>query len=58
MKKVILLLALLLSTYKTFGRDGEIWFYIDDNTPNVSYYVKAVRISNNDPLFGASFLEA
>ena len=57
MKKVILLLVLLLSTYKTFGMDGEIWFYIDDNTPNVSYYVKAVRISNNDPLFGANFME-
>ncbi|MDY0082710.1 MAG: T9SS type A sorting domain-containing protein [Ignavibacteriaceae bacterium] len=57
MKKAILLLTLLLSTHSIFGMDGEIWFYIDDNTPNVSYYVKAVRISNNDPLFGANFLE-
>ncbi|MCZ7609355.1 MAG: hypothetical protein M5U17_04255 [Ignavibacterium sp.] len=57
MKTFYIFLFTIILSINIFGMDGEIWFYIDDNTANVSYYVKAIRISNNDPLFGANFME-
>ncbi|MBE0538730.1 MAG: hypothetical protein IH620_03380 [Ignavibacterium sp.] len=56
MKTLTISFFLILSSFQLLCMDGEIWFHIDDNT-NATYYVKALRISINDLLFGANFME-
>lgn len=40
MKTLIFYIVLLLTSYNVLCMDGEIWFYIDDNIPNVSIMLK------------------
>lgn len=56
MKNLLISIIFFLVSYNSFCRDGEIWFYIEDNTAS-NYRVEATRLNNNDPLFGADFME-
>lgn len=58
MKKLFICVFVIISAYEIFGRSPEMYFKIDDNSnPAPTYYIRAIRISNNDPLFGANFME-
>ncbi len=58
MKSLFICALVILSTYEIFARNPEMYFRIDDNSsPAPTYYIKAIRISHNDPLFGLNFME-
>jgi hypothetical protein len=52
----LIIILSIIANHKIYSREGEIWFYIDNNQ-NHNYMVVAKRISLNDPLFGENFME-